>query len=312
MDLLKLQYFLGVANSPSMQKAAEVLNVSQSTLSLAVKHLEQEFQVKLFDRSHQRMELTDAGRLLQSEASSLLIHADNIRQQMTLFQNHSGHSVLVATEAPDFTAEAELLYRHHDPEYRTIQSLPLRNAVKPLLLAGKVDFAVTLFDDSDSEVESMRLFSEPLLLLVNEEHPLHSCEQIDFRQLRQETLISLGEGYGFRLLSEYFFSMNGIKLPDVHEVRDPEVTPRAVRGGFGVGLIPKCTYLQYRDQFPRVRGITINDRSCRRNVYLTWLRDRVRSPSAEVFYHFLTACGLWVNDHGRYPDQGAFSSLLSI
>lgn len=311
MDLLKLQYFLGVANSPNMQKAAEVLNVSQSTLSLAVKHLEQEFQVKLFDRSHQRMVLTDAGRLLQSEASNLLIHADNIRQQMALFQSQPESSVLVATEAPDFTAEAELLYRHHDPGYRTIQSLPLRNAVKPLLLAGKVDFAVTLFDDSDSEVESMRLFSEPLLLLVNEEHPLHSCEQIDFRQLRQETLISLGEGYGFRLLSEYFFSMNGTKLPGVHEVRDPEVTPRAVRGGFGVGLIPKCTYLQYEDQFPHVRGITINDRSCRRQVYLTWLRDRVRSPAADIFFQFLIAFGRWIGENGAYPSAEALSRLLT-
>ena len=161
-------------------------------------------------------------------------------------------------------------------------------------------------------MESSLLISEPLLLLINEEHPLYPCDQLDFRQLRQETLISLGEGYGFRLLSEYFFSMNGITLPHVHEVRDPEMTPKAVQGGFGVGLIPQSTYLQMQEQYPHVRGIMINDRSCRRNVYLTWLRDRVRSPSAEVFYHFLTACGLWVKDHGRYPDQGAFSSLLSI
>lgn len=286
------------------------MNVSQSTLSLAIKHLEQEFQVALFDRSHQRMELTDAGRLLQSEASSLLVHADNIRQQMILFQNQPGHSILVATEAPDFTAEAEILYHNYDASYRTIQSLPLRNTIKPLLLAGKVDFAVTLFDDSDSEVESMLLFSEPLLLLVNEEHPLYGCSQIDFRQLRQETLISMGEGYGFRLLSEYFFSMNGTKLPGVHEVRDPEMTPRAVQGGFGVGLIPQSAYLQNRSQFSHIRGISINDRSCRRQVYLTWLRDRVRTPEADIFFQFLIAFGRWIGENGAYPSAEALSRIL--
>ena len=62
MDLLKLQYFLCVASSASMEEAAGMLNVSQSTLSMAVKKLEEELGVALFRRSGRRKELTAQGR----------------------------------------------------------------------------------------------------------------------------------------------------------------------------------------------------------------------------------------------------------
>lgn len=307
MDLLKLQYFVCVAESPSMQKAAEAMNVSQSTLSLAIKHLEREFGLDLFRRDKYRLELTEAGKTLQTEASALLVQAENIRQQMLQFQERRASSITIATEAQDFTAEAEIFYHQYDPKYRTVQHIPLRNAVKPLLQSGRVDFAVTLFDDTDDQVESQQMFQEPLLLLVNEEHPLSQNESVSFRQIQRETLISLPEGYAFRFLCEYFFTMNGVRVSSVHEVRDPELTARAVRGGFGVGFVPRCTWLQAEEQVPHVKALRVNDRFCGRQVYLTRLRHRELSAEAQVFYDFLLCFGAWIRDHGAYPEAGTRS-----
>lgn len=303
MDLLKLQYFLCVAESPSMQKAAEAMNVSQSTLSLAIKHLEQEFGLALFRRDKYRLELTEAGKTLQTEAASLLVQAENIKQQMLQFREQRAYRITIATEAQDFTAEAEIFYHQYDPNYRTVQHIPLRNAVKPLLQSGRVDFAVTLFDDTDDQIESQRLFQEPLLLLVNEAHPLSQNDSISFRQIQWETLIALPEGYAFRFLCESFFSMNGIRVSSVHEVRDPDLTARAVRGGFGVGFVPRCAYLRSEEQVSHVKALSVNDRFCGRQVYLTRLKQRPLSVEAQVFYDFLLDFGAWVRTHGTYPTQ---------
>lgn len=303
MDLLKLQYFVCVAESPSMQKAAEAMNVSQSTLSLAIKHLEQEFGLPLFRRDQYRLELTEAGKALQTEASSLLVQAENLKQQMLHFREQRAYRIAIATEAQDFTAEAEIFYHRYDPNYRTVQHIPLRNAVKSLLQSGNVDFAVTLFDDTDDQLESQWLFQEPLLLLVNESNPLCRNESVSFRQIQWETLISLPEGYAFRFLCESFFTMNGLRISSVHEVRDPDLTARAVRGGFGVGFAPRCAYLRSEEQIPHVKALSVNDRFCGRQVYLTKLKQRPLSAEAQIFYDFLLRFGAYVRVQGTYPTQ---------
>lgn len=303
VDLLKLQYFLCVAGSSSMEEAAGVLNVSQSTLSMAIKKLEEELGVALFRRSGRRKELTEAGQALQTEAAALLVHAENIRQQMRQFRAGPVSLLTIATEAPDFTAAAAILYRARDAAFKTVQNLPQRNAVKPLLQSGHADFALTLFDDSDSELTSELLFSEPLLLLVADDHPLARHERINFRQIQQETLVSLPEGYAFRYLCEYFFTMNGARVRRVHELRDPEMTPRAVADGFGVGFYPRsqCT----RGHLSGVSAVRINGNFFQRQLYLTRVKDRRLPPETEDFFHFLRALGQYFAAHGRYPTSPA-------
>ena len=299
MDLQKLQYFLCVANSASMEEAAALLNVSQSTLSMAIKRLEEELGVALFRRNGRRKELTGAGEALQTEAAALLVHAENIRQQMRQFQEGPVSQLIIAPEAPDFTAAAAILYRDRDATFSTVQNLPQRNAVKPLLQSGRADFALTLFDDSDSELSSELLFSEPLLLLIHSEHPLARCERIDFRQIQHETLVSLPEGYAFRFLCEYFFAMNGARVRRVHELRDPEMTPRAVADGFGVGFYPHS--LCSRDRTSDIAVVGVDGNFLRRQLYLTRLKNRQLPPETEDFFLFLRELGRYFSDHGHYP-----------
>ena len=80
-----------------------------------------------------------------------------------------------------------------------------------------------------------------MLLLVNGEHWLANEDRINFNQLGQETLISLPGSYGFRYLCEYFFSMVGIRLRNIHEVRDPEMTPEPSTAASGWGLFQEAS-----------------------------------------------------------------------
>ncbi len=309
MEFAKLKYFVCVASSETMQQAAEVLNVSQSTLSMAIHGLEEELGVQLFQKVGRKLQLTEAGAALQIEASDILLQLENMRHRIGLYRQNTEGRVAIATEAPDFCAEAETLYRKRRPSCNIIQDLAPRQAIRPLLYSGQVDFALTLFDDSDSAVESTLVLKEPMLLLVNGEHWLANEDRINFNQLGQETLISLPGSYGFRYLCEYFFSMVGIRLRNIHEVRDPEMTPRAVHSGFGVGFIPRSVYLQSQQQMSYVHVIKINDSFCTRQVYLTRLRDKEFSASAQRFFDFLMAYGQWTDTHGRYPQPAELGEI---
>ncbi|MGB9867978.1 MAG: LysR family transcriptional regulator, partial [Bacillota bacterium] len=72
LDLRQLQYFLAVMEEGQFTRAAKRLNITQPPLSQQIRLLERELQVRLIDRSHNRFQLTEAGRILQRRASQLL------------------------------------------------------------------------------------------------------------------------------------------------------------------------------------------------------------------------------------------------
>ena len=86
IDLMKLQAFLYAAESLSSPDAANRLHLSQPTISHHIKSLEQELGVELFARSGSGLKLTDAGRLLMSQASKVLDEANAVEQMMDSLQ----------------------------------------------------------------------------------------------------------------------------------------------------------------------------------------------------------------------------------
>ena len=302
MDLLHLQYFVCVANSDTMQKAADTLNVSASTLSLAVKGLEEELGIPLFDRSGRKLKLTNAGQIFCDDASALLTQAQNLLQKMQHYRETQANTVYIASEAPDFTTEAGLLLRRMQPDLCLEQSDAARNEIRMLLQSGQVDFAVTLHDDSDKDIESVLLIREPMLLLVDLEHPLAQTEEIPFSRLIDETLINLNEEYAFRLMCELMFSIAGMRPKALFTLRGSEMIPRAVRNRQGVQLMPQSAYLMTKDEISHyVHAVRITDDYCVRMVYLTKLRGRSLSPTAQRCYDFVRAFGAHTAANGSFP-----------
>jgi DNA-binding transcriptional LysR family regulator len=89
IDLTKLQAFLFAAESLSFSEAAKQLHLSQPTISHHIKTLEQELGVELFARSGSGLKLTDAGRLLMSQAGKLLREANAVEQMLDSMQERS-------------------------------------------------------------------------------------------------------------------------------------------------------------------------------------------------------------------------------
>ena len=83
MEIRVLKYFLAVVREESITKAAEVLHITQPTLSRQLALLEEEVGVKLFDRGTRRIALTDAGMLLRRRAEEIIDLSDKTIQELT-------------------------------------------------------------------------------------------------------------------------------------------------------------------------------------------------------------------------------------
>ena len=93
MEIKNLRYFLAVAHEENMSRAAEILHVTQPTLSKALKALEEELGKKLFTRHSFSIKLTDEGMLLQDRAQDLISMADKIEQEFLTLDDITGGDI---------------------------------------------------------------------------------------------------------------------------------------------------------------------------------------------------------------------------
>src|SRR5690625_307772 len=82
MDIKQLQYFIAIAEEKNLTAAANRLHMTQPTLSIQLKQLEQELGVKLFERSNTGMELTDKGNILYKRAVNLVNNMEDIKNEI--------------------------------------------------------------------------------------------------------------------------------------------------------------------------------------------------------------------------------------
>lgn len=301
MELTKMTYFACVAVSDNMQIAAESMNVSQSTLSMAVKQLEQELGVELFRKSGRRLVLTEAGYVFLQDATQILNQVEQAKAHAAQFRSVREARLQIITEAPDFSAEASVLFRKRHPEVRDVQQLVPRHAVKPLLHTGRADFAITVNDLSDDMIESTLVLHEPMLLSVGPEHWLYDRQSLALAEIAGEPLVLLPEQYGYHMACQECFDLAGVRIAEVHEVSAPELIPRAVRSGFGVGPIPRSAYLQQKTHDSVLHALDITAPEWVSRVYLTRLRRQPLTPLAQEMFDHIARFGELTTQNGRYP-----------
>jgi DNA-binding transcriptional LysR family regulator len=190
-DLRLLRYFLAVAEELHFTRAAARLHMRQQPLSAAIRRLEADLGVQLFDRTTRHVELTEAGHALLEPARIALRAADDAvaaaraagRGVAGALRFGRSHGARYGLE-PLFAALAE---RH--PALR----LRFRQDSNALLLAdvrdGQLDLAVTFCAGIPADLEHDRLKDEPAVAAVAATHPLADRGTVSLDELRDETFV---------------------------------------------------------------------------------------------------------------------------
>lgn len=305
MDLLQLDYFVQVAESPTMQQAAENLNVSPSTLSMSIKKLENELGTKLFRRSGHGLQLSDDGQLLYEGASRILYEVETLKQRIRTARDKRRSSVIVATDAVDYATETVYLYSALHPESK-VEHLRVRHtAMSTLLLSGQADICITLQPVIDENIDSTLLLSEPMYLLSSSDSRYVDMPFVRMRDILDETLVSLPKGHALRALFESYFSMLGFAPKSILEVGELEALSMSVRKRFGITFVPQC--VQGKKDFNEEFGLGICSRPmqesfCYRNLYLSQLKNATGSPAMASYLSFLHRYNDMVVRLKRFPE----------
>ena len=284
MDLMRLRYFTAVAEIGHMQRAADALHVSQSTLSSAVKRLEEELGLKLFQRVGRRLELNDNGRLLLRDAKALLQQAARLEQKMMELRRQQVQTVTIATLVPDFSAPALAAFqREQDTFSCALLHSENESAACRALEQGYADAALSLSALTSPKLESNIIFTDETRVLCCTGTSLPAIGTVTLEQLVQLPFLTLPTGSGFDQFCTKAFLSACLPIPGWQRLQAPEAIPFAVQHGQGVSFISRSAFTTLAPRFPDLCALPLTEPL----PWHIWLTLPTRpSPGARLLARF--------------------------
>lgn len=292
MTLSELRYVIAVAKEKHFRKASETCFVSQPTLSVAVKKLEEELGVILFERRKQDVIVTPIGKKIIDLAEQIIERTQDIK---TIAQESQGDLSSQLKIGAIYTVAPYLLPKFIPEFNKQAPNIPLiieenyTHVLAEKLQSGELDLAILSLPFQEPNIETMPLYQEPFKVIIPKSHDLAKKDsKISLNQITDETVLLLGAGHCFRdqVVETYpnLMHMNyqSDRLQKTFEGSSLETIRYMVASGVGISIFP-CTSLSERDQeLFKVRELANKDQA-NRMVALAWRKTFPRTEVLETF-----------------------------
>lgn len=206
MELRVLNYFLTVAREKTISKAAEVLHLSQPTLSKQLKDLEEELGVQLFIRGNREISLTEDGVYLQNRGKEILSLVDTTTSNLQKNEVIGGDITIGGGETPAFHFLSTILTDLMDnyPDIKLHMYSGNADDVKDKIDKGLLDFGLVIDPVEKQKYEYLSLpISDHWGIMVNENHVLAKKETVTPSDLKDQALLISNQTLVNNQLSEW-------------------------------------------------------------------------------------------------------------
>ena len=267
-SLRQLEVFLATAQHENVTRAAASLAMSQSAASGSLKDLEQQFDVKLFDRVGKRLQLSELGNQLRPQAENLLGQARAFEQALTgedvVGQLHIGATLTIGNYlAVNMIAE----FRRRYPTAEIALSVANTETIAQRVAGFELDMGLIEGEIHHPDLETTHWREDELVVFAAPDHPLASVKALGDDHLLALPWIVREPGSGTR--QTFDRALHGI-LTDLHivmELQHTEAIKRAVEAGLGVGCLSR---ISLKEAFERrtLVPLPVPGRDFRRELYI--------------------------------------------
>ena len=314
MTLTELKYIVAVARERHFGKAAEACFVSQPTLSVAIKKLEDELEVKLFERSAGEVTVTPLGEQIVQQAQSVLDQAASIKEIAKRGKDPLAGPLklgVIYTIGPYLLPDLVRQNIARTPQMPLMLQENFTAKLLDMLRAGEIDCAIMAEPFPDAGLAIAQLYDEPFMAALPTHHALAQRESVTSDELKNETMLLLGTGHCFRdhvleVCPEFArFSSNAEGIRKSFEGSSLETIKHMVASGMGVTLVPRLSVPQEalkprpksrREPEAMVRYLPVRDAEGReppmRRVVLAWRRSFTRYEAIAALRNAIYACEL--------------------
>jgi LysR family hydrogen peroxide-inducible transcriptional activator len=251
MTLQQLEYLIALDDYRHFVKAAESCFVTQPTLTMQLKKLEDEIGLQLFDRQKKPLRPTEAGEKIISKVRQILLEVGDLKAFVSHeTEDFDGEFTLavIPTLAPYLLPLFLPSFIREFPTTKLVIEEMHTAQILEALQKGSLDMGLLVTPLEERHIREIPLFHESFYLYLPKDHILQKEEKINSKSLDSEDMLFLEEGHCFREQALYICSHRGKKKIPAFEYRSGsiETLKSLVRENLGYTLVPELSVLKDR------------------------------------------------------------------
>ncbi len=291
MIVESLKVFITVVDKKNFSRAADELFISQPSVSLHIRNLENEFNAKLLNRSPKQVEPTESGRILYEQAKQILLLYNKAKEEIDQLRNIVKGSLKIGASftigeyfLPRLMAEYAAQYPYVDIEViianteEVIQALRT-NQLHIGLVEGKVPY-------TDLQID--KFMEDEMILVVPPKHSLARHEEVEPEHLHDQVWILREHGSGTRMFSDYVREDYKLRVKRSFVFSSSQGVKEAVAAGLGIALVSRLI-VQRELASGELVGLRIKGPRIIRRFVIISLPTVANSKALEVFKEKITA-----------------------
>ncbi len=239
MTLRHLKVFITVCDCGSITAASRKLFVSQPSVSAAIRDIENEFHIKLFDRISRKLFLTESGRQLLEQARYLINQYDSLESGLRNRELNGvlrvGSSITIGNRfLPSYVAA----FNRKHAKMRVKATINSSEKIETMILENKLDLALIEGVPHHNNLISSVFLSDELIIICAKDHPLAAGGKITLDQIAQSDLLLREKGSGTRELFDSTMALHNKNVEPAWESVSTQAIVRAVKAGLGLSVLP--------------------------------------------------------------------------
>jgi len=288
VTLRQLQVFVAVAEALHFTRAADSLQLSQSSVSTQIKELESILGLRLFDRHTRMLRLTQPGSEILPLARKAVADIESMIGSSAQLKTLGRGRVSMAVASVQAALVMPRLIREFciaNPGVKVVLHDVAQDEVLEMVRAGEVDFGLGTASGSRHDLGSRTLWSEAFVAVLPADHPMARKRELTWRDLKDVPIIGPRPDNPVREQLDFSLAREGIALTRLYEVSLPLTIVGMVEGGLGIGVMTISM-----SRVIRALGLTIKEITrpvIKREVALVFHPDRSLSPAAQTFRDLL-------------------------
>lgn len=302
MTLTELKYIVAVARERHFGRAAEACFVSQPTLSVAIKKLEDELGVVLFERGSSEVSLTASGERIVVQAQRVLDEAARVKELAKQGKDPLSGALRVGviyTIGPYLLPTLVRQLVRDAPQMPLLLNENLTVKLLELLKNGEIDVAILALPLPESGVMIQPVYDEQFVVGVPRAHPWAGKRAVSAGDLKKETMLLLGSGHCFRdqvlevcpELSRFSAGAEGIQK--TFEGSSLETIRHMVASGLGVTVLPMSSTPAKAPRDSLIAYLPFKKPVPDRRVVLAWRKSFTRGAAIEALRRAILKCPLY-------------------
>ena len=275
MNLRQLNIFINVAKTLNITKTSKELYLAQPSVSLAIKELENEYNIKLFKRIKQRLILTEEGKVL-------LRYAKQIVSDINLFDDKANNLAkkpklnLACSLSIGENYLANLIKYYKDKEDFSFHfNILISSKIINGILNGDYDLGIVESEVNDKSLIKIKLMEDKLKVIASRDFSLN---ELDIYELAKYNLILREELSGTRIYTNNIFNQHNLNIIPYAEASSNESALDFVKNGLGIGILPSSCCNKYILN-KSIKEIKLKDINLTRNIYLIYLNNKILSEN---------------------------------